>query len=113
MSATPLYTPLWCKSNYSFLEGASFPEQYVSKAAQLGLEAIALTDRDGIYGIVKGHLAAREHKVHLIVGSQITIKIQIPRFPAFCCSFATCKGTPVCAVLSPLDDDGAKKAKAK
>ena len=74
MSAASLYTPLWCKSNYSFLEGASFPEQYVSKAAQLGLEAIALTDRDGIYGIVKGHLAAREHKVHLIVGSQITIK---------------------------------------
>ncbi len=72
MSAS-VYTPLWCKSNYSFLEGASFPEQYVGRASELGLKAIALTDRDGIYGIVKAHLAALEHDVHLIIGSQLTI----------------------------------------
>ncbi len=68
-----VYTPLWCKSNYSFLEGASFPEQYVNRAAELGLKSIALTDRDGVYGIVKAHLAALEHDIHLIVGSQVTI----------------------------------------
>ena len=76
-----VYTPLWCKSNYSFLEGASFPEQYVGKAAELGLKSIALTDRDGVYGIVKGHLAALEHNIHLIVGSQVTISES--GFPAF------------------------------
>ena len=73
MSGMLSYAPLWCKSNYSFLKGASFPEQYVSKAAQLGLESIALTDIDGIYGIVKAHLAAVEHDIHLIVGSQVTV----------------------------------------
>ena len=71
--SSSVYTPLWCKSNYSFLEGASFPEQYISKAAKLGLPSIALADRDGVYGIVKAHLAALEHNVHLIVGSQVTI----------------------------------------
>ncbi len=71
--SSSVYTPLWCKSNYSFLEGASFPEQYISKASELGLQSIALTDRDGVYGIVKAHLAALEHNVHLIIGSQVTI----------------------------------------
>ena len=81
MTGALSYAPLWCKSNYSFLKGASFPEQYVSKAAQLGLESIALTDTDGIYGIVKAHLAAVEHDIHLIVGSQITISN--PGLPVF------------------------------
>lgn len=76
-----LYTPLWCKSNYSFLEGASFPEQYVGKAAELGLRAIALTDRDGVYGVVKAHLAALEHNIHLIIGSELTISE--PDWPTF------------------------------
>ena len=44
--------PLWCKSNFSFLEGASHPEELVETAAALGLEAVALTDRDGVHGIV-------------------------------------------------------------
>ncbi len=74
MTRSPsLYAPLWCKSSYSFLEGASSPEQYISRAAELGLKSIALTDRDGVYGIVKAHLAALEHGIHLIVGSQLTI----------------------------------------
>ena len=81
MSTVFPYVPLWCKSNYSFLEGASSPEQYVSKAAQLGIESIALTDRDGVYGIVKAHLAALEHNVHLIVGSQVTVSN--PGLPGF------------------------------
>ncbi|MDE0310490.1 MAG: error-prone DNA polymerase [Acidiferrobacterales bacterium] len=76
-----IYAPLWCKSNYSFLKGASFPEQYVSTAAQLGLPSIALTDIDGLYGIVKAHLAAVEHNIHLIVGSQITVND--PGLPVF------------------------------
>ncbi len=73
-SADLLYVPLWCKSNYSFLEGASFPEQYIAKAAELQLPSIALTDRDGIYGSVKAHVAAQHHNIHLIVGSEITVK---------------------------------------
>jgi error-prone DNA polymerase len=46
------YTPLWVKSNHSFLEGASHPEELVMRAHALGLTALAITDRDGVYGAV-------------------------------------------------------------
>ncbi len=66
--------PLWCKSNYSFLEGASHPEELVERAHALGLEALALTDRDGVYGIVRAHVKARELGFKLIVGSEVSIE---------------------------------------
>ncbi|NIV47986.1 MAG: PHP domain-containing protein, partial [Gammaproteobacteria bacterium] len=47
------------KSNFSFLEGASHPEELVETAAGLGLEALALVDRDGVYGVVEAHVKAR------------------------------------------------------
>jgi error-prone DNA polymerase len=68
-----MYAPLWCKSNFSFLEGASHPEELVETCETLGLEHIALTDRDGVYGIVEAHVKAREVGVHLIIGSEITL----------------------------------------
>src|SRR6266540_1230205 len=67
-----LYVPLWCKSNYSFLEGASHPDELVDEAHRLGLPAIALTDRDGVYGVVRAHVKAREVGMKLIIGSEIT-----------------------------------------
>jgi error-prone DNA polymerase len=66
------YVPLFCKSNGSFLEGASHPEELVEEAHRLGLRALAVTDRDGVYGIVRAHLKAQELGIHLIVGSQVT-----------------------------------------
>ena len=68
-----MYVPLWCKSNFSFLEGASHPDELVEQAQRLGLSTLALTDRDGVYGIVRAHVKAREAGLHLIVGSQVTI----------------------------------------
>jgi error-prone DNA polymerase len=68
------YVPLFCKSNGSFLEGASHPEELVEEAHRLGLRSIAIADRDGVYGIVRAHVKALELGVHLIVGSQITIE---------------------------------------
>lgn len=68
-----MYTPLWCKSAFSFLEGASHPEELVEEAHRLGLRSIAITDRDGVYGVVRAHVAARETGVHLIVGAQVTL----------------------------------------
>ncbi len=65
--------PLWCKSNFSFLEGASHPEELVETCAALGLDALALTDRDGVYGVVEAHVRARELGVRLIVGAELTI----------------------------------------
>ena len=68
------YIPLWCKSNFSFLEGASHPEELVETCAQLGLAGMALTDCDGVYGLVEAHLKARELGVHLIIGAEVTIE---------------------------------------
>ena len=67
------YAALWCKSHFSFLEGASEPSELVEEARHLGLRSLALTDRDGVHGIVRGHLAARAHGLHLIVGSEVTV----------------------------------------
>ena len=67
------YAALWTKSNSSFLEGASHPEELVEQAHQHGLRAIALTDRDGVYGIVKAHVRAMELGVKLIYGSEVTL----------------------------------------
>jgi len=70
---TGSYTPVWCKSNYSFLEGASHPEELVEQAQTLGLRSLALTDRDGVYGVVRAHVRARELGIHLIHGAQMTL----------------------------------------
>jgi len=67
------YVPLWCKSYYSFLEGASAPDDLVARAAQLELPALALTDRDGVYGAPAAHQAAKGSGVALIIGSQVTV----------------------------------------
>ncbi len=76
------YVPLWCKSNFSFLEGASHPDELVDQAHALGIGSLALTDRDGVYGMVRAHVKARELGVHLIVGAQVTI--DDPAYPSVC-----------------------------
>jgi error-prone DNA polymerase len=68
-----VYVPLWCKSNFSFLEGASHPEELVEACTHLGLDALALTDRDGVYGVVEAHAKARELGIRLIIGSELTL----------------------------------------
>ncbi len=67
------YIPLRVHSNYTFLEGASHPEELVQRAADFGLEALALTDRDGVYGVVRAHVAAKEVGLKLLAGSEVTL----------------------------------------
>ncbi|MBK7188840.1 MAG: error-prone DNA polymerase [bacterium] len=67
------YVPLWCKSYYSFLEGASAPDDLVARAAALKLPALALTDKDGVYGVPAAYQAARGAGIALIIGSQVTV----------------------------------------
>ncbi|MBI5850538.1 MAG: error-prone DNA polymerase [Planctomycetes bacterium] len=69
----PPYTPLWCKSNFSFLEGASHPEELIEQCEALGLPAMALCDRDGVQGMVRAHVASKERGVRLIAGSEVTV----------------------------------------
>ena len=68
-----LYVPLFVKSNHSFLEGGSHPEELVERAHALGLSALALVDRDGVYGSVKAHVKAKELGIKLLIGSEITL----------------------------------------
>ena len=67
------YAPLWCKGNFSFLEGASHAEELVDTCSELGIESLALTDRDGVYGVVEAHVKARQAGLRLILGSQVSI----------------------------------------
>lgn len=70
------YAALWCKSNYSFLEGASHPEELIERAVELGIKSLAITDRDGVCGIVRAYGFARARDIHLIYGAQITLADQ-------------------------------------
>lgn len=67
------YAPLWVKSNFSFLEGASHPEELALRARELGLPALALTDRDSVSGSVRAHVQALECGLPLIHGAQISV----------------------------------------
>ena len=70
----PGYAELHAISNFSFLRGASHPEELVLRAAQLGYAAIALTDECSLAGVVRAHTAAREYRLPLIIGSEFTLE---------------------------------------
>ncbi len=70
--ATP-YAELHCHSNFSFLDGASHPEELAEEAARLGLEALALTDHDGFYGVVRFAEAAGAIDLPTIFGCELTL----------------------------------------
>ena len=64
------FAELHCVSNYSFLRGASHPEELVQEAIGLGYRALAITDECSMSGIVKAHLAAKDSQLKLIVGAE-------------------------------------------
>jgi error-prone DNA polymerase len=68
-----MYIELHTASAFSFLEGASLPEALVDRAAELGYGAVALLDRDGVYGLPRFHKAALAAGIRPIVGAEITI----------------------------------------
>src|SRR6195256_5304002 len=67
------YAELHCHSNFSFLDGASHPEELAEEAARLGLEALALTDHDGFYGIVRYAEAAKAVGLPTVFGTELTL----------------------------------------
>ncbi|GAA4540770.1 error-prone DNA polymerase [Amycolatopsis samaneae] len=73
------YAELHCHSNFSFLDGASHPEELVEEAARLGLDAIALTDHDGMYGVVRFSEAAKELGMATVYGSELSIGLSGPQ----------------------------------
>jgi error-prone DNA polymerase len=73
------YAEVHCHSNFSFLDGASHPEELVEQAARLGLDAIALTDHDGVYGAVRFAEAAKALGVHTAYGAELSFGLPEPQ----------------------------------
>ena len=67
------YAELHCHSNFSFLDGASHPEELAEEAARLGLAALAITDHDGFYGVVRFAEAARAVDLPTVFGAELTL----------------------------------------
>ncbi|HEX9570707.1 MAG TPA: error-prone DNA polymerase [Burkholderiales bacterium] len=72
-SSLPEYTELHCLSNFTFLRGASHPEELVHRAAGLGYHALAITDECSLAGVVRAHVAAKEVGLPLVIGSEIRL----------------------------------------
>jgi error-prone DNA polymerase len=68
------YAELEVTSNFSFLRGASHPEELVQEAHALGHRAIAIADRNSLAGVVRAHRAAREHGMRLVVGCRLVLE---------------------------------------
>jgi error-prone DNA polymerase len=66
------YAELHCRSNFSFLEGVAHPEQLAEQASTLGLHALALTDRNGFYGVVRFAEAARALSLPTVFGAELS-----------------------------------------
>jgi error-prone DNA polymerase len=81
-AASPLHRPghveyaeLHCHSSFSFLDGASSPEELVAEAVRLELEVLALTDHDGCYGVVRFAEAARESGLRTVFGAELSLPV--------------------------------------
>src|SRR5476649_801219 len=72
-AALPDYAELQTYTHFTFLRGASAPEQLVQRAYSLGYKALAITDECSLAGVVKAHVAAKELGLHLVIGSQLTV----------------------------------------
>jgi error-prone DNA polymerase len=70
--AGPRYAELHCKTNFSFLEGASHPDELVERAAAVSYAALAITDRNSLAGVVRAHVAAKAVGLKLLIGAEIT-----------------------------------------
>jgi error-prone DNA polymerase len=77
----PAYAELHCRSNFSFLTGASHPEELVLRAAALGYGALAITDECSLAGVVRAHVEAKAQQLHLVVGSEIRLVLPASGVP--------------------------------
>ena len=71
-----MYTELHARSAFSFLEGASLPEEMVGVGAHLGMSAMALLDSDGVYGAPRFHLAAKKIGLKAHIGAEVTVQFR-------------------------------------
>ena len=69
----PAYAELHCLTNFTFLRGASHPEELVERAHEIGYSALAITDECSLAGVVRAHVAAKERGVKLIIGAEFKV----------------------------------------
>src|SRR5512147_2248239 len=74
----PAYAELHAASAFSFLDGASLPEDLVEEAARREIPAVALVDRNGVYGAPRFYKAAKEAGIKALVGAEVTLGAQRP-----------------------------------
>jgi error-prone DNA polymerase len=79
-----MYVELHSRSAFSFLEGASIPEELIAVCANLGIPAMALLDRDGVYGSPRFHLAAKKVGIKAHIGAEVTCTAFSPRTQPRC-----------------------------
>jgi error-prone DNA polymerase len=79
LEATVAYAELHAHSNFSFLDGASSPEQLLEEAKRLGLHGLALTDHDGLYGIVRMAEAAESYDITTMFGAELSLELSKPQ----------------------------------
>src|SRR5215218_2554743 len=69
------YVELHARSAFSFLEGASVPEELIAAGVELQMPAMALLDRDGVYGAPRFHLSAKKNDIKAHIGAEISVQI--------------------------------------
>src|SRR5580658_2813322 len=83
VAMTEPYVELHARSAFSFLQGASVPEDLVAACRELGIPAMALVDRDGVYGAPRFHMAAKTARIRAHIGAEITCTNGL-RYPLLC-----------------------------
>jgi len=73
VTSPDVFAELHCKSNFSFLYGASHPEELVTRAAELGYRGIAITDECSLAGVVKAHQEAKKRGIQLVIGAEFIL----------------------------------------
>jgi len=81
MATLPAYAELHCRSNFSFLTGASSPEELVDRACQLRYTALAITDECSLSGVVHAYEQATERGLHLIIGAEMRLEPSVGGVP--------------------------------
>jgi error-prone DNA polymerase len=76
-----VYIELHSRSAFSFLDGASIPEELIAVCANLGMPAMAMLDRDGVYGSPRFHLAAKKAGIKAHIGAEVTVKVVSGQWP--------------------------------
>ena len=70
-----MYIELHSRSAFSFLEGSSLPEGLIARCQELQMPAMALLDRDGVYGAPRFHMAAKKAKIKAHIGAEVTTEL--------------------------------------